>query len=342
MRRVLPGVALAVLTAALPPAGQAATLTTPTIASRTVAASLSCMRWRPVGVCFWLRCSLSGCRVRTSIKVGHYNPDLVVSVYNTLGGNPWTEMRASLGLAQRTAARGLLGSLLAVPVGGGANRSEGAVGRREHRNLLYREADAIGNPVPVLSSSLARAGLLCTSQARGFAPYFLSGLDALAWRQPLAEALLPASLIPGQRELGRWPLHTWGSVYPRTGWATQSDEPKAAALIAQRVGDIVTRRGQGHIYRPLTGPGTRRQRVWPPGPLRERDRRSGLWQMLAPQSERSCQVFGDSDLLARTSWGGGRVDPGGDYAWNLWRPYQCCRRRGQWFLRDVTWASYPP
>ena len=55
MKRVLPGVVLTLLTAALPTAVQTATLTTPTIASRTVAASLSCMRWRPVGVCFWGR-----------------------------------------------------------------------------------------------------------------------------------------------------------------------------------------------------------------------------------------------------------------------------------------------
>jgi hypothetical protein len=57
------------------------------------------MRWMPVGVCFWLRCSGTGCSVRTSLKVGHYNPDLVVSVYNELGGNPWAEIRATLGLA---------------------------------------------------------------------------------------------------------------------------------------------------------------------------------------------------------------------------------------------------
>ena len=62
------------------------------------------------------RCSWTGCSVRTSIKVGHYNPDLVVSTYNELGGNPWTEIRATLGLAQKTAATGLLGALLPVPI----------------------------------------------------------------------------------------------------------------------------------------------------------------------------------------------------------------------------------
>jgi hypothetical protein len=53
-------------------------------------------------------------------------------------------------------------------------------------------------------------------------------------------------------------------------------------------------------------------------------------------------VFGTNDLVGLAGWGGGRVDAAGDYVWNLWRPYQCCSRRGQWFLFDINWISYPP
>ena len=106
-----------------PPTTHAATITTPGIVAQTTAASFACMRWMPVGVCFWLRCSWTGCSVRTSLKVGHYNPDLVVSVYNELGGNPWAEIRATLGLAQRAAATGLLGALLPVPIDSAGNRT---------------------------------------------------------------------------------------------------------------------------------------------------------------------------------------------------------------------------
>ena len=100
----------------IPVAGFSGTTTTPQIVAQTTTAAFSCMRWMPIGTCFWLRCSWTGCSVRTSIKVGHYNPDLVVSTYNELGGNPWTEIRATLGLAQKTAATGLLGALLPVPI----------------------------------------------------------------------------------------------------------------------------------------------------------------------------------------------------------------------------------
>ena len=65
------GLALLLLVSA---GSRAATVTTPGIIAQTTAATFACMRWMPVGVCFWLRCSWTGCRVRTSLKVGHYNP----------------------------------------------------------------------------------------------------------------------------------------------------------------------------------------------------------------------------------------------------------------------------
>lgn len=320
------------------PAG-AASIRSPEIIAGTAEASFACLQWRATGLCLWLDCGIFGCRVRTTLKVGHYNPDLVVSNYNTLGGNPWLEIRATLGIAQASAARSVLGALTGTVIGSAGNRTEGT-DRHDHRNLIFRETDAIGHPGLNLAFPVLPASLRCVSQARPFTPYFLSGLDALAWRSTVPESLYPASLIPGLREVGSWPRSTWGSVYPRTGWSIQAEEPKAAALTAQRVGDIVTRRNQPHVYQPLTGPASSRQRVWAPGALVENDPDTGMWQMLAPVADRDCYVFGE-DGLAMQSWANGRVDPEGDYVWNLWRPYECCQRRGQWFLGDINWTEYP-
>jgi integrating conjugative element protein (TIGR03756 family) len=325
----------------LPATGQSGTMTTPEIVAQTTAAAVSCTKWMPIGLCFWLRCTLFGCSVRTSLKVGHYNPDLVVSAYNELGGNPWVEIRATLGLAQKTAATGLLGALLPVPIGSAGNRTEGT-SDRDHRNLVFRETDVIGHPLSSLTGLFAGAGLLCPSQTKSFFPYFQSGLDALAWRLEVPEIFYPASLIPGLREIGTWPLQTWGGVYPRTGWTTQAEEPKAAAINAQRAGDIVTRTAQPHVYVPITGSSSSGLKVWSPGPLKEKDRGTGTWQMLIPRNESSCSVFGTNDLASPTGWGGGRVDKRGDYAWTLWRPYKCCRRRGEVYLFSIDWIGYPP
>ena len=319
---------------------RAESLTTPTIVARTTAAALSCMRWTPIGMCFWLRCPLSGCHVRSSLKVGHYNPDLVVSVFNSVGGIPWAEARATLGAAERLAATGILGRVLAFPIGSAGNRTEGDVRQQDHRNLVFRDGDAIGHPLSTFTQ--LPYSLICHSQATPLVPYFQSGIDALAWRGATPESLYPSSLIPGRREIGPWPRATWGSVYPRNGWITQAEEPKAAAVIAQRIGDIVTRTDQPHLYLPLRPTKPRSQRVWPPGPLLENDARSGSWQMLSPRAETSCAVFGKADVGLRTAWSSGRVDAHGEYSWNLWRPYKCCRARGQVFLYSVDWSDYPP
>lgn len=334
-RLLLSGVMLAL---SMP--SSAASIRTAEIVAHTSEASFVCMQWRAVGLCFWLRCDLFGCDVESSLKVGHYNPDLVVSSYNELGENPWQEIRAVLGVAQATAAKTALGNLTDVVPGGAGNRSEGSR-HRDHKNLVFRETDAIGHPGLAVALPGLPAALRCTSQARAFVPYFQSAIDALAWRSTVPESLYPASLLPGLREVGHWPLATWGSVYPRTGWTIQPEEPKAAALTAQRAGDVVTRQRQPHLYRPLTDAPVEAQRVWAPGALIEGEATTGTWQMLTPVTDRDCQVFGLDDLDIN-SWANGRVDEGGDYAWNLWRPYQCCQRRGQWFIGDINWMEYPP
>jgi integrating conjugative element protein (TIGR03756 family) len=121
-------------------------------------------------------------------------------------------------------------------------------------------------------------------------------------------------------------------------------------VIAQRAGDIVTRSDQPHIYVATEqGIVTRAgYRVWMPPPLVEADEETGTWQMLVPIEENECKVFGENDVFALpgNAWADGKLDfsklpltdeqdsHGGDYVWNLWRPYQCCRDRGT-FITDI-------
>ena len=140
----------------LPVTGISGTINTADIVFQTTTAALSCMRWMPVGVCFWLRCSPYECTVESSIKVGHYQPDAVVSSYNELGGNPWVEIRATLGLAQKAAATGF--HALTSPHG-----------REPDRGLLHWR-DRAGDELPAtrLSEGVARRGL-CAAGARALA-----------------------------------------------------------------------------------------------------------------------------------------------------------------------------
>ena len=286
------------------------------IVSKTISA-LSCLQYNPVaGICFWLRCNPK-CKIKTSTKIKHWNPDVVVSSYTTTKKSPWIETRA-------------YSYTTPMILQGGQDTNADRGDSRQHVSTTFREVDAIGNPALALMYMMAGTGLLCPSVTNAYVPHHLSSaLDSINWRYASIEMLYPASLVPGMREIGSWPMNTWGSVYPRTGFVTQNEGPKAAAVTAQRAGDIITRSWQPHIYIPLgSNCSKNRMKCWAPGALVENDSSTGKWQMLYPKAENSCSVFGKNDVLSLHSWADNKQDSTQDFAWNLWRKYSCCKRKG--------------
>lgn len=177
----------------------------------------------------------------------------------------------------------------------------------------------------------ASAGYFCPSEAESMQPYFSSGFDALTWRLGLPEMLYLPWLLPGVRVVGEMGMaQQWGPLFPRTGFILQKDEVKAAAVIAQRVGSIVTQQGQPHIYQPLHG--NNYNKSWLPGELKENDRSTGIWQMVAPKQDTQCDVFGKNDVASRT-WSHGRHSEDNRYVFNLWRPYKCCQQKGAFLFK---------
>ncbi|MDE9541169.1 TIGR03756 family integrating conjugative element protein [Xenorhabdus bovienii] len=304
------------LAAACAPVTQAAINT-----AKIVAGSLSpaCIQWRVSGICYWLFCSWHGCTVKTSVKVTHFLPQAVVSTYHAPGGNPWSEM-AQISPLSGGLENAVTGALSRLTTGGG-NHNVQIAGKQSPR-LRFKYADAIGHPATTLIGGQI-PGYSCRSAATPLMPYFLSTLDTVAWRSGLPESLYPEALIPGLRELGSQPAgNMWGNLYPRSGFVTQVDEDKAAAVVAQRVADIITRTGQPHVYQPLAG--QRRDGYWPPEPVQENTgTKNHQWQRLSPQLSQSCAVFPDGRHTAAAD---------SNQAYALWQPYSCCQRRGQRFL----------
>jgi hypothetical protein len=130
-------------------------------------------------------------------------------------------MQSILNSIQTSAANGMLSAM--VPVESAGNRTEGSPDGEDHKNLIFRETDAIGHPLSTLSGVVSGTGYLCESQTTAFFPYLQSALDAFVWCNGIPEMFYPASLILGLREIGSWPLQTWGGVYPRTGWTIQAE-----------------------------------------------------------------------------------------------------------------------
>ena len=301
-RRMRNGAAAVMLAAA----GSSYAINTGTIVASTL--SPDCLEYRVVGICYWLYCTWTGCTVRTSVKVRHYVPDAVVSSYSNTGENPWTEVR-----------------FMSPPNPTAEDGGDGTTNHDNENNLAkFKNADVIGHPGGQVFSQFASAsGYACEGAGTAFMPYLLSTLDTLAWRYNVPEMVYPESLIPGRREVGtRTGLNLWGNVYPRCGVLHQTDDYKSSAVVAQRAGDIVTRRGQIHVYQSLLAEA--RDGYWPAGELMESDASTGKWQELTPTLSNSCAVFPHTNTRVQAQQG--------DYAWALWRPYSCCERRGQVFL----------
>jgi len=281
--------------------------------------SVDCIQWRVSGICYWLFCTTFGCSVRTSVKVTHNIPEAVVSTYVDTGGNPWTEMSAISG-ASGGIENAITGGLSGLSAGGG-NAADQKAGGQRHSAVKFKYADAFGHPATSLIGG-AIPGYSCDTAATPFIPYFLSTLDALAWRTGVPESLYPEALIPGRREVGNQAAgNMWGNIYPRGGFIQQTDDDKASGVVAQRVADIITRSGEPHVYQALTG--QRRDGYWPPPPVTENDASTHTWQRLSPRLSQSCAIFPD---------GGYPTSVDGNEAYALWQPYSCCKRRGQTFL----------
>lgn len=283
------------------------------------AVSPSCISWRISGICYWLQCGWGGCRVRTSVRVTHFIPQSVVSVYQAPGQNPWAEM-SLVSAASGGIENAVTGVLSGVSAGGGNSEQKFEAKRKTNLHFFY--ADAIGHPATSLIGG-SISGYACDSAATPLFPYYLSTLDSVPWRLGVPEMAYPEALIPGKREIGSQTSgNMWGNIYPRNGFVTQQDGDKAAAVVAQRVADIMTRTGQMHTYIPLKG--HKRDGYWPPETVTENTgTKNHKWQRLSPELKNSCAVFPD---------GSGPQGKDGNYAWALWQPYSCCKRRGQTFL----------
>lgn len=289
-------------------------LSTFDITQRTLAATQNCLHYRVTGICFWLDCNQGVCTTNTTLRVEHDLPDAVVSVYQKTHRNPWHY------------AEGL--DKLAYPVGNaeikkrlGSSLGYGQMSASNTTDIdtHFKEVDVIGNPALAVFARFN--DMLITSVAKPLKPYYLSLADSYAWRSPMIEmALYPQFILPGVRTVGS-ALNSWGNVYPRTGFILQSNDVKAAAVIAQRAMDIVTHSHSLHVVQPMPMDcGDACEII----ETKENDPNT-QWQMIYPHVEKTCSVFGESDSNTPLPWkSDAEQKSDGDYVWIVWRHYRGC------------------
>ena len=165
----------------------AETVTTAEILSRTLQAVNSCLDWKWIGNCFWLDCNLLDCRVKTSIKVRHYRPDLLVTVQNSPANIPWKEMRLVLEQPQMLALTTIISALSGGSVKSGGGHVAVVHQADRNRRLRFYEANVFGHPIETIPSVVSR--LFCKPRTTKAKPYFQSVLDSISWRFSPVESL---------------------------------------------------------------------------------------------------------------------------------------------------------
>jgi len=305
-------------------------LSTAEIITGTMEAALSCLSWEVKGICIWMTCIGPICEFDVSVKVANFVPELTVQSYDRANGEPWTESQdinqISQGDTESSWVFGLIGLIEDFDVedvgirGGHMTQAK----KDQHQNLSFKLTDAYGNPGITLFNELADStgGYACQGTTTMFYPYFISNLDAIAWRWDIPEMFYPQSwagfILYDLGDLS----NNYGAIYPRHGFQTSQDPLKAAVLVAYRAAHFITRSTQPHVYFDIDKDSE--DGYWPPGPLEEGDEDTGMWQMLYPEMEDSCEEFPYGGNPS-----GDQRSEDGSYIWNFWRKFSCCERQGQ-------------
>ncbi len=302
-------------------------VTSVSIVKDTLQGASQCMHYKIIGMCFWLECDGPYCHVQPTLKLDHYLPDAVVSVYTKPTNNPWLYANKTIDPAAFVAGKAELENMTDEHVGFGDEHDNS----NRDINNKFHEVDIIGNPALFL---LSGKEFTLPSAATPYVPYYTSLLDTYAWRFPALERFYTGSLIPGIHDVGTVVIHDWGPVYPRNGYVNQPDSAKAAAVIALRASTIITEIGQPHLYHGLSNSCGAHCTAYP---VKENSP-NALYQLIYPKVENQCVVFGKNDITSLRPWETDATTKGSNrYLWVLWRHYHGCVPGDGKYFWSIDW-----
>lgn len=313
----------------------AAPVTTTQIIEKVTQAALknptsNFLNYKVEGMCFWEHHDKWGFPYITStLKVEHFLPDAVITVFDQYGDNPWF-------MANKWIDPGMkrIGDEIYQKKMGSRFKKTAFAGADNNSMEKFKEVDVIGDP----GLLVMRLFPMISSMATEFVPYYSSLADAYFWRSPALENMLyPQYLLPGVRTEGSL-VDQWGNIFPRIGYINQLGDYKAAAVIALRAADIATNGAQLRMVKTLHSGncGWSHCHVWP---SHENDFKDVKFQEIYPKlSIRVRKIFGVNDLFSSQTYGQDQYKLGhGNYVWVMWRHYKGCIGDDGKFLWETSW-----
>ena len=337
----------------------AETFNTVDVAQRSIQSN--CLDWKIVGVCLWLDCKYGDCQINTTPRVRHHLPDIVFTAYDQTGLPPWMELRI---LSHAAAFPGSLLQGGSFPMMDAADghalrfKEVDAVGhpfplRKKIFDVPYLCRSQAKPMFPYFSSVLDhlewRGGLesvrpesvtpglreIGTWPLNSWAPVFPR--TGFIWQVEDAKAAAVAVqraadivtqpnqvrvYVPfgysGHRHVRHGdPRATNREACERSGGSWQSGfaPPKPSRCAPSDPMNKCVAVGSPPTHVEFGRCRVQTQLAWLP-PINERNAR---WQMISPITQSRCESFGSP-----SNWSYGKTSEDGSYAWNLWRPYECC------------------
>ncbi len=297
----------------------------------------SCIEFEVKGACEWIKCSLFGCSFDTTTIVQHYTPDVVVSVYDVIGNSPYSETDF---LTRPISS--LMGSESAGGEHGFGNKPSHVVARHVD---IYGSYASIG-----LTSVLSNLplGLSCQPGSFPLEPYFVSSFNPFVWYTGFIDSLMNMDQLLSNREVNERAdgdqgslisfAPSWGNIFPRTGMVVSQDHYRASAVFAARAMDILLN-GNNYGHYKVSLEGRKDDYYMPSEKFEEWSSYEGRFQMVYPKYEDTCHILGDKSIkTAGLDGWGDRRSSNGDYAWQYWRRYKCCKKPGGYsMLFKVEW-----
>lgn len=252
----------------------------------------------------------------------YYAPDLVVTVFNNKGDNPWFEADSLYeGLTYDTS-----GSLIEkiIPklfnyklkdIKQGSGKIQDRFGVNSGASIVRKEVDVIGHPASI-------AGYLpivtLPSNTTILYPYYLSYQDIPG--KLGIELSKPESYVLWNYFIGSATNH-WGYEFPRDMSIILNNDYKASFVLAARAADIVTNSNFGHTVTSVSNSCGQNCRVanvvYDPGEEKVK------WQMIYPKNKEV--KLGQAESVMSGSMGSEYYNKGdGNYIFVVWRRYQGC------------------
>lgn len=272
-----------------------------------------CMHYRVTGACGWVYWRY-GPHFKTTLKVKHYLPELVVMTYPNKGDAPWMPgdkisgklvekgLDESGELAYKVISKEKLGDGNVLMDGEGA------------ANLRFLEAASIGNPALFLLRNIPFP--LIDSQYSSNYVYHQSVLDSISWHNAELDTVTDFKKALNPFYDVKTSGSSWGALSPRAGYIMHFNPAKAAGVIAMRSTAIATGPKTGHIA--PAKPQNKCKKCSTVG--RAESNSDTQLQMVYPHEESSCHIM---PAQAEPAWTE-NVEEGQKYVWVVWRKYEGC------------------